>query len=89
METPMTTAIYFTTIGIIVGTILLVFGMKYVSAAYQARARIQGEAAYRELADKAVTAQFQNTASLTAMAGEIAKIAAQLAGVEKILKEVE
>jgi uncharacterized membrane protein len=89
MERPMTTLIYFVTLGLILGTIFVIFGMKYASAAYQARARIKGEADYRELADKAVTAQFQNTASLSAIAGEIAKIAAQLAGVEKILKDVE
>ena len=47
-------------------TILLVFGMKYLSAARTVHARANGEEAYRELADKAVSLQAANAASLAA-----------------------
>jgi len=53
----METAIYLLTISLIVGTVLIVFGMKYVSAAFAARARIATDEAYRTLADKAVASQ--------------------------------
>ena len=41
-------------------TILLVFGMKYFSAARTVHARANGEEAYRELAEKAVALQAAN-----------------------------
>ena len=78
----MLTWIYFTTLGLILGTILLVFGMKYYADARHAQSRIQAENAYRDLAEKAVAAQAENAAAL-------AQIAARLAAIEKILKAVE
>ena len=80
---------FFLAISLVLGTILLVFGMKYLSGAYQARSRIKGEDAYRELAEKAVTAQSRNAASLSSMESELSNIVTRLAAVEKILKEVE
>jgi len=85
----METSIYLVTIGLFLGTALLIFGMKYFSAAFQARARIAGDTAYRVLAEKAVAAEADNRAALTAMQAELTKVAASLAAVEKILKQVE
>jgi len=85
----METSIYLVTIGLFLGTALLIFGMKYFSAAFQARARIAGDTAYRVLAEKAVAAEADNHAALTAMQAELTKVAASLAAVEKILKQVE
>jgi hypothetical protein len=62
--------------------VVLVFFMKYVSAVLQARVRLGQDEAYRELAAKAVTAQAETAAAL-------GQIQARLAGVEKILKDVE
>ena len=85
----MTTAQYLIFISPLVGTILVVFGMKYFSALFQARARTANDALYRALAEKAVTAQAENQATLTAIRADLTKFAASLANVEKILQQVE
>jgi hypothetical protein len=81
--------LYLLTIGLILGTILLVFGMKYFSALFQARARIAHEAAYRTIAEKAVAAQSENQAALSALHTELAKVVTSLANVEKILQQLD
>jgi uncharacterized membrane protein len=85
----MATSVYLLTISLFLGTILLVFGMKYFSALFQARARIANDAMYRALAEKAVTAQSENQAALSAIRADLAKVAASLAAVEKVLQQVE
>jgi hypothetical protein len=85
----MSEPVFFITFGSILATILIVFGMKYLSAARQAQVRITGEAEYREIAAKAVAVQAQNGASLSAMQAELVQISSRLAAVEKILKAVE
>lgn len=80
---------YLLSISLIFGTILIVFGMKYFSAAYRARTEAVGKDAYRELAEKAIAEQSQNAASLSAMRSELAEVKSHLAAVEKILKTVE
>jgi hypothetical protein len=72
----------------IVATILIVFGMKYLAAIRQARARILTEDAYRELAQKSADAQTESTALLSAIQTGLSDINARLTAVEKILKEV-
>ena len=52
----MTIALYLLTLCLPLGTILLIFGMRYVSAVLQARARLANDGAYRQIAEKAVTA---------------------------------
>ncbi|WP_207461420.1 hypothetical protein [Azospirillum sp. SYSU D00513] len=69
-------------------TVLLVFAMKYFSAAHQARLRITSETAYRDLAEKAVTAQAESAAALSSLQGNVATINARLTTVEKVLKDV-
>jgi hypothetical protein len=81
--------LYLISIGMIPVTILLIFGMKYLSAASQVRSRLASDNAYRELAEKAVTVQSGNAASLSAIQAELADIGGRLAAVEKILKAVE
>ena len=58
--------LYLLTLSLFLGTVVLIFGMKYVSAAVQGWSRIKSETAYRELAAKAVTAQSANAASHSA-----------------------
>jgi regulator of extracellular matrix RemA (YlzA/DUF370 family) len=84
----MSEQVYLASIGVLFGTPLFIFAMKYASAAYQARSRTLSDNAYRELATRAVTVQSENTVSLSAMQTSLAEIAARLASVEKILKEV-
>ena len=81
----MSTTQYLLFVSPFVATILVVFGMKYFSAVFQARARIANDDMYRALAEKAVGAQ----AELAAIRTELAKVAAGVAAVEKILQQVE
>ena len=69
--------------------VLVVFGMKYFSALFQARARMANDALYRALAEKAVAAQSENQAVLTAIRSDLTRFASSLASVEKILQQVE
>jgi uncharacterized membrane protein len=59
-------------------TILLVFGMKYFSAARRDRAGVTREDAYRELAEKAVSVQ-----------SDVSEMKLRLTAIEKLLREVE
>jgi signal transduction histidine kinase len=70
-------------------TILLIFAMKYFSAARQARLRITSEDAYRDLADRSVKAQEESAAALGELKASVAEIDGRLTRVEKVLKEVE
>jgi hypothetical protein len=70
-------------------TILLVFGMKYVSAGRQARLRVTTEGAYRELAQQAIAAQDAGAKSLAAVHGDLSEIKSRIASIEKMLREVE
>jgi hypothetical protein len=85
----MTAFLYLLTILLPLVTLLLIFGFKYGSAAYQARARAANDTAYRELAQSAVNVQSQTASSLTAMQAELTQITTRLAAVVKILQEVE
>lgn len=85
----MSTSVYLLTISLPLAVVLLIFGMKYFAAAFAARARLAGDAAYRALAEKALAAQAENQASLAAIQAELSRLAASIAAVEKILKQVE
>ena len=67
--------LYLLTICLPLGTVLLIFGMRYLAAVRQARAQLDHNQAYRELAEK-------NQAALS-------EIRTRLDGIEKILKDVE
>jgi Tfp pilus assembly protein PilO len=85
----MSEQLYVLSIVLVLATILIIFGLKYGSAAYQARARSATEAAYRELAHIAVTTQSETASSLATMQAELAQITTRLAAVVKILQDVE
>ena len=63
--------------------------MKYVSAVLQARVRLGQDEAYREVATKTAAGQAETAAALTSLGIALAQIQSRLAGVEKILKDVE
>jgi hypothetical protein len=81
--------LYLLTLYLFVAVPLLIFGMKYISAAYRARLRTLADDAYRKLAGDAVTAQAGNAATLSAIQSELAEIKTRMASVETILKAVE
>lgn len=61
---------------------VIIFGMKYASAILEAKVRLKQDDAYRDIAAKAAAAQAETAATL-------AQVLARLAGLEKVLKEVE
>jgi hypothetical protein len=69
-------------------TLLIIFGMKYWSAAVQSRAAKCGEDAYRALAERAVAAQQDNANALSTIRADVAKLSESLSTVENILKQV-
>ena len=71
----MSESVYFLTICMPLGTILIVFGMRYRALVLQARAQAAGNV--------------DNAAALKAIAESLADVQARLAGIEKILKAVE
>ena len=85
----MSPPIYLFSICLPFATILLVFGMRYVSAVLQARARLANDDAYRLVAEKAATAQSDTAAVLSSIQAALADVRTRLTAVEKILKEVE
>lgn len=82
-------SLYLLTVCLPLGTVLIVFAMKYLSAAFQARAKCANDAQYQALAEKVTTAQAETAASLVAIRAEISKLSASLAAVESVLKQVE
>lgn len=85
----MSESVYFLTLLFPFGTILLVFGMKYLSAVKQAKARLESEESYRLIAQKAVAAQAEAAESLAEIKATLADVNARVASIEKVLKEVE
>jgi Tfp pilus assembly protein PilO len=81
--------LYLLTICLVLGTILLVFGMRYFAALQQAKARLANGEAYRQIAEKAVAVQSENAASLSSIQEALADVRSRMAAVEKILKQVE
>jgi hypothetical protein len=88
-EPTLSASIYLLTLCLPLGTILLVFGMRYFSAIQQARARLANDDAYRQIAEKAAAAQSETASALSAIQASLAEMKTRLGAVEKILKEVE
>ncbi|HEY5411523.1 MAG TPA: hypothetical protein VIJ94_12435 [Caulobacteraceae bacterium] len=81
-------SVYLITICLPLATVLIIFAMKYASAAFQARARLANDAEYQALIENATAAQSETLAAVSAMRGELSRISASLAAVEKILQQV-
>jgi hypothetical protein len=85
----MTENTFFATLFFPAAALVLVFGMKYLSAVLQARARHAQDDAYRAMAAHAAQVQADATAAIAAQGALLADIQVRLAGLEKILKQVE
>jgi hypothetical protein len=85
----MSPTIYFISMGAILGTIILVFGIRFLQASAVAGADAAHTDAYRKLASDAVTAQAGNAATLSAIQSELCELKTRMTNVEKILKAVE
>ncbi|MFL6629818.1 MAG: hypothetical protein ACJ8G1_25510 [Vitreoscilla sp.] len=71
----MSESVYFLTLCLPLATILIVFGMRYRALVLQARAQAAGNAA--------------SVAALAKISDALTDVQARLAGIEKILKQVE
>jgi hypothetical protein len=85
----MTEVIYLLTLILPLGTILIVFAMRYVSAVLQARACMANDQSYRLVADRAAAAGTETAAALSSIQSALAEITTRISSVEKILKDVE
>ena len=85
----MSPVIYLISIGVLFGSILIVFGMRSLSTFQQARARLVHEASYRTIAEQAVATQSETVASLAALNAALAEVRTRVASIETILKQVE
>jgi Tfp pilus assembly protein PilO len=85
----MSPTIYLITLAVIFGTIIVVFGLRFLQASAVAGADAAHTDAYRKLASDAVTAQAGNAATLSAIQSELSEIKTRMTSVEKILKAVE
>jgi Tfp pilus assembly protein PilO len=68
--------------------IMVIFAMWFAARAYQARMRLAANGEYQALAERTAAAQAETAASLSIVKAQLADIAASLAAVEKILKQV-
>ena len=85
----MSPTVYFISMGAMFGTIIIVFGIRFLQALVVSRADTAHSDAYRKLASDAVTAQSGNAATLSAIQSELAEIKTRMTGVETILKTVD
>jgi hypothetical protein len=85
----MSSTIYFISMGAMFGTIIVVFGIRFLQASAVAGSDAAHTDAYRKLASEAVTAQAGNAATLSAIQSELVEIKARMSSVETILKAVE
>ena len=81
--------LFLLSICLVLGTILLVFGMRAFSAIQQAKVRNASDATYRQIAEKAVAAASENTTALSSIQTALADVRTRLTAIEKVLKEVE
>lgn len=85
----MTATVYLLTLGLPLGTVLLVFAMRYASAVQQAKARLAEDGAYRRIAETAAAAQADTAAALSSIQTAMSDVMTRLASVERVLKDVE
>lgn len=84
----MSDLIYLISMFMLLGTILLVFGMRYYAWLKQAKASLAQGDAYRKIAEQATEAQTASAAALGAIRSDLADVRSRLAAVENILREV-
>ncbi len=80
--------VYLATITLFLGAFVLVFAMKYGSAALTARAKLADEVAHRTLAERSAAIEADTAAALAAIRGDLARVAEGVATVERILRQV-
>ncbi|TFW16619.1 hypothetical protein [Duganella callida] len=74
--------IYLLTLGLPLGTVLLIFVLRYLAVIKRARLQEDNQESYRLLAERATAAQAETAAAL-------ADLKTRIIAIEKVLKEVE
>ena len=77
------------TVGLPIVAIMVIFAMRYGAKAFQARMKMVSDGEYQALAERTASAQAETAASLSIVKAQLADIAASLAAVHKILKQVD
>lgn len=85
----MATHIYLLTLCLPLLVILLVFWMRYRALGQQAKLSDGRDEAYRQIAEKLLSAEAASTAALVSLQAELGDLRGRLASIEKILKDVE
>jgi hypothetical protein len=85
----MSEPIYIFTLVVVFGTIIAAFAIRYTALTRQAKARLDNDDNYRELAARAAQAQADTAVALGAVNVTLADLRMRVAGLEKVLKEVE
>ena len=68
--------------------IMVVVAIRYAAVAFQARMKMLADDRYKALAEQTATIQVETAAGLAIVKAQLADIAASLAKVEQVLKEV-
>lgn len=84
----MTSPVYFTTLTMFLGAILLIAAMVAYAIVHRARAAQANADAYQRLADRAVSAEAASAAALGTMQQDMSDLRARMAQVETVLKDV-
>lgn len=84
----MSEQVYLITIALPFGTVLIVFAMKYPTAARQAQASIRSTDASRSLSERSAATRAQTAASLASIEAEMIRIGNRLGAVETMLRGV-
>ena len=85
----MTPIFYLLTLVLPLGTVLIVFRMRYHATVQEAKARQASDDAYRQLAEGAAAVQAQIATSLAAMEAGLSDVRIRMTAVETMLKAVE
>jgi phage shock protein A len=85
----MSETIYLISICLPILAVVVIFAMRYRAQVLQAQARLANDDAYRALADKVAASQAATATALSSMDAALAELRAGVAGVEKILKQVD
>ena len=73
---------------LVLATIVVVFGMKYMSGARQARLRLASDDTFRSIAERTTAVQSAMADSLATAKAELAEVRARLVSIEKMLRDV-
>lgn len=85
----MSATIYLLTLCLPLGTVLLVFAMRYLAKMREANARLAHEALWRRTAETSTAAQAETAAALAAVQAALTELRTRLAAMERILRAVE